>query len=267
MAIGTTGTLDTETGERRETQFSYTPVDPQEDMMRQAFERSQQAFNPPPPQPQGPIPYWENPATYYPRQEQPDPVAQSKAATAAAYKYIAFRGYQQDLKEGKSAADAFAKWGPMLVADASLGPSMKAMTPPAVKPSYAWDEQNNAFMAPGERPIFRPEPRAQPQTRIDPLTLSDYESAQTEFTKALKIYQDPAETEQIRTEAGARMRIAKARMENIRKSSGQPVASAAIQSQASESPVAASPFKEGARLKNKQTGKFFIVKNGVPVPE
>lgn len=30
---------------------------------------------------------------------------------------------------------------------------------------------------------------------------------------------------------------------------------------------AASPFKEGARIKSKKDGKFYIVKNGVPVPE
>jgi len=144
MAIGTTGTLDRETGERRETQFSYTPVDPQEDMMRQAFERSQQG--PPPQQPQGPTPYWEDPRAYYPQQRQPDPIAQAKAATAAAYKFIAFRGYQQDLKEGKSAADAFAKWGPMLVQDTSFGPAMKALTP---APQPAWIPANAATGQPG----------------------------------------------------------------------------------------------------------------------
>lgn len=294
MAIGTTGSFDPETGERRETQFSYTPVDPQEDMMRQAFERSQQAFNPPPPQPQGPTPYWENPETYYPQQRQVDPIAQAKAATAAAYKFIAFRGYQQDLKEGKSAADAFAKWGPMLVQDTSFAPAMKALTP---TPQPAWIPPNAATGQPGaftgrvtvpprapETPRFiqanplTGEPahyegggriqQLRPETpeKIDPLTLSDYKSAQTEFTKALKIYQDPAETEQIRTEAGARMRVAKARMENIRRGAGQGVPQSEIPSQ-SPSPVVASPFKEGARLKNKQTGKFFIVKNGIPVPE
>jgi len=31
--------------------------------------------------------------------------------------------------------------------------------------------------------------------------------------------------------------------------------------------VPASPFKEGARIKSKKNGKFYIVKNGVPVPE
>ena len=34
----------------------------------------------------------------------------------AAQKFIAFRGLSSDLKEGMAAADAFAKWGPMLVA-------------------------------------------------------------------------------------------------------------------------------------------------------
>ena len=248
MAIGTTGTLDPETGQRVESQFEYTPVDPQDEMMRQAFERSQQAFYPPPPQPQGPTPYWENPATYYPRQEQPDPVAQAKAATAAAYKYIAFRGYQQDLKEGKSAADAFAKWGPMLVQDTSFAPAMKAIQTPA---AYTYNQNTRAYESPGQRPVFNPH-AATPETptfvpanpatgepahyvgggkiqpikpesaaKIDPLTLSDYKQAQTEFTKALKVYEDPAETEDMRKEARTRMGVAKARMENIRKGAGQ----------------------------------------------
>ncbi len=130
MAIGTTSALDPTTGERTESQFNYTPVDPQEDLMRQAFQQSQQAFYPPPPQPQGPTPYWENPQTYYPQQRPIDPIAQAKAATMAAQKFIAFRGYQQDLKDGIAAADAFAKWGPMLVQDTSFGPSVRALRPP-----------------------------------------------------------------------------------------------------------------------------------------
>ena len=60
--------------------------------MRQAFEQSQAAFNPPPPQPRGPTPYWENPRTYYPQQPEIDPIAQAKAATMAAQKFIAFQG-------------------------------------------------------------------------------------------------------------------------------------------------------------------------------
>lgn len=243
MAIGTTGS----NGNIQE--FNYTPVDPQDEMMRQAFEQSQQAFYPPPPQPQGPTPYWENPATYYPRQEQPDPVAQAKAATAAAYKYIAFRGYQQDLKEGKSAADAFAKWGPMLVQDVSLAPTLKALTP---TPQPTWMPANSATGQPGAftgrvtvppntvTPRFVPanpqtgEPAhyegggkiqqlpSQPAPRVDPLTIADYRGAETEFKNAMKVYTDASQPEETKLEARRRMDAAKARMENIRGRSATP---------------------------------------------
>lgn len=147
MAIGTTAAVDPTTGERTESQFNYTPVDPNDELMRQAFDRQQQAFYPPPPQPRGPTPYWENPETYYPQQTpQINPIEQAKAATAAAYKYIALRGYQQDLKSGASAADAFAKWGPMLVQDTSFAPALKALQP---APTGRWVPPNPAAGQPG----------------------------------------------------------------------------------------------------------------------
>ncbi len=140
-AIGTTGGYDPETGDRYTSQFRYNPVQQgggqgggYDDLLRQAYEQSM-AFLNPAPAPHGNTPYWENPNTYYPHQAPIDPIQQAKASAAIAYKYIAMRGYQQDLKEGKSAADAFSKWGPMLVADTSFGPAVKAMQG-QVKPQW-----------------------------------------------------------------------------------------------------------------------------------
>ena len=55
-----------------------------------------------------------------------------------------------------AAADAFAKWGPMLVQDTSFGPSMKAMAPPA---TYKFNEATRAYEPSGGvgRPYFQPE--------------------------------------------------------------------------------------------------------------
>ncbi len=158
-AIGTTGGYDPETGDRYTSQFRYNPVQQgggqsggYDDLMRQAYEQSM-AFLNPAPAPHGNTPYWENPNTYYPHQAPIDPVAQAKASAAIAYKYIAMRGYQQDLKEGKSAADAFSKWGPMLVADTSFGPAVKALQP---QPSYKYNQATRAYEAPGAKPVFNP---------------------------------------------------------------------------------------------------------------
>lgn len=243
MAIGYTGS------DGNIQQFEYTPVNPIDDQMRQAFEQSQQAFYPPPPQPRGPTPYWENPATYYPQVEQPDPVAQAKAATAAAYKYIAFRGYKDAIDKGKSPADAFAIWGPMMFQDVSFGPAMKALTP---APQPQWMPANAATGQPGaftgrvtvppntEIPKFVPanpttgEPahyesggkitQIRPETAamVDPLTLIDYKGAEDEFNRALKVYTDAAQPEEVKVEAQKRMDAAKKRMENIRNRGNAP---------------------------------------------
>lgn len=285
MAIGTTGS----DGNIQE--FSYTPVDPQDDMIRQLAQQSQQAFYPPPPQPRGPTPYWENPETYYPQQQQIDPIAQAKAATMAAQKFIAFRGYQQDLKEGVAAADAFAKWGPMLVADTSFGPSMKAMTQP--KP-YTFNPQTNAYESPsGGRPVFGPKqveaPRwipANPTTgepahyesggraqfppspsapKIDPLTLADYKMAEGEFKNAMKVYTDPEQPEEVKMEARKRMDAAKTRIENIRGRSTQtataqaaPAAPAPKQPSAPTTPVVIRLTKDGKKAEFDASTKKFL---------
>ncbi len=243
MAIGTTSAPDPTTGERTEQQFNYTPVDPQQDLMRQAFEQSQQAFYPPP-APHGNTPYWENPQTYYPQQAPIDPIAQAKAATMAAQKFIAFRGYQSDLKEGMAAADAFAKWGPMLVQDTSFGTSLKAMT--QLKP-YTYNQTTRAYESPGQKPVFNPHAApavapvwvpANPQTgepahyleggkaqfppaiqapKIDPFTLNDYKEAATEFKKAADIYGNPSEATDTRKEAIGRMARAQEKLAMIKK--------------------------------------------------
>jgi hypothetical protein len=233
MAIGTTGSVQAdENGNpiestRQTSSFQYTPVDPQEDAMRQIFQQSQQ-------------------------QQMADPVAQSKAASMAAMKFIAFRGYQQDLKNGQSAADAFAKWGPMLVQDTSFAPALKAMAP---APKYTFNSQTQAYEPSGGgagstgRPVFNPhpavvapawvpanpttgepahwtaggkidEPKAPSVPKVDPFSMSRYKEAEGEFKNALKMYGDPTQTEAVRVEAGQRMHSAQVRMRNIEKSAG-----------------------------------------------
>jgi hypothetical protein len=59
------------------------------------------------------------------------PIAQAHQAIAMASKFVASRGYQQDLASNMPADQALAKWGPMLFADhaAALGPAIKSVTP------------------------------------------------------------------------------------------------------------------------------------------
>lgn len=277
MAIGTTESFDPETGERRQTQFEYTPVDPQDEMMRQAFERSQQAFYPAPPQPQGPTPYWENPETYYPQQRGPDPVAQAKAATAAAYKYIAMRGYQQDLKEGKSAADAFAKWGPMLVQDVSFAPAMKALTPtpqPTWMPANAatgqpgtWIAGGRALVPPmqGQETVIAPTgqnpgyirdakggihflPKESPD-KLDPFVKADYDRVADDYDRASKVANDTGETVETRKDAIARMGVYLERLNRIKRN-----AQSGDQQSAPTAPPASVTIKKF--VYNPKTGKI-----------
>jgi hypothetical protein len=60
------------------------------------------------------------------------PLKEAAASTAAAERLIAMRGYQADLAAGTPAAEAMAKWGPMLFNQgrgADMGAAMKAMQP------------------------------------------------------------------------------------------------------------------------------------------
>jgi len=123
---------------RRTQQFEYTPVT-QQDLDNQALQRDMQML--------------QQRAMMGGGGGGGNAVDQSKAATAAAYKYIAFRGYQQALKNGQSASEAFAEWGPLLVADGDFGNTAKALQNP---PEYTYNEQRNAYEAPGQKPVFNP---------------------------------------------------------------------------------------------------------------
>lgn len=63
------------------------------------------------------------------------PVDQAAKAVEAAMRYQAQRGYQQDLAAGKNAAEAFAKWGPMLFHQATGIPeAINRSVPPPITP-------------------------------------------------------------------------------------------------------------------------------------
>jgi len=63
------------------------------------------------------------------------PVDQAIAAIEMASKYIAQRGYQRDLAGGMNAAQAFAKWGPMLFKSGTGVPeAIQRSVPPPISP-------------------------------------------------------------------------------------------------------------------------------------
>lgn len=63
------------------------------------------------------------------------PVDEAIKAVEAATRYQAQRGYQQDLQSGMNAAQAFAKWGPMLFKQATGVPeSIERTVPPPITP-------------------------------------------------------------------------------------------------------------------------------------
>lgn len=175
-----------------------------------------------------------------------------------------------------------AKWGPMLVQDVSLAPTLKALTPtpqPTWMPANAATGQPGTWIAGGRAivppnsvtPKFVPanpvtgEPAhyegggritqlaSQPASRIDPLTLSDYSAVRKEFDAALKASTNPDLTEDERTRASAAARVARARMENIRKGSGQGIAQQA-QTPSPTAPSAPTTIKKF--VYNPKTGKI-----------
>ena len=81
------------------------------------------------------------------------PIAQAKAAIAAAGQYMALRGIQADLAAGKSSADTWAKWGPAYFGAVALKSQPK--------PNYSFVAgQGGApptYQAPGQRPVIVPQ--------------------------------------------------------------------------------------------------------------
>jgi hypothetical protein len=89
-----------------------------------------------PPQGQGGVPipdmeqYTKQAMAYY-------PIDQAGKAIEMATKFVGQRGYQQDLANGMSAAQAFAKWGPMLfhgTAGTGMAAAIRGSQPPAMTP-------------------------------------------------------------------------------------------------------------------------------------
>ena len=81
----------------------------------------------------------------------------------AAIQFQGMRGYQQALKNGESSEKAMVRFGPMIFHKQAqaFAPTMKALTPPAVKPNAVWNPATNGIPAnwslPGQLPR---EPRA-----------------------------------------------------------------------------------------------------------
>jgi len=70
------------------------------------------------------------------------PVDVALKAVDAAIQFQGLRGYQQALKNGVPSEKAMAKFGPMIFRKTpqALGPSIRALTPPAARPTSALDQ-------------------------------------------------------------------------------------------------------------------------------
>jgi hypothetical protein len=91
------------------------------------------------------------------------PVDVALKAADAAIQFQGLRGYQQALKNGVPAEKAMAKFGPMIFRKTpqALGPSIRSLTPPPVKPSYKMVPGTNGIPpyfegGAGQRPVFIP---------------------------------------------------------------------------------------------------------------
>lgn len=123
--------------------------------------------------------------------EQPVDVALK--AVEAAIQFQGMRGYQQALKDGQPAEKAMARFGPMIFRKTpqAMGPAIRSLTPPPVKPSYKMVPGTNGVPAyfeggPGQRPVFIPR-SAMP----DDLTLNKPQVTELPEAPGVKVIQVP----------------------------------------------------------------------------
>jgi hypothetical protein len=228
------------------------------------------------------------------------PVDQAIRAVEAATRFLGQRGYMKDLEGGANAAQAFAKWGPMLFRNATGIPeAIDRSIPTPITPYQQAQLQ------------FRREQAAQSQAAATAKLSADEAKAKTpklHFGQSGEIIQQaPDGTYKVLREAtekpekGATVSVpldpANPRGSKITGRADDPEVRAALKREqealnpkpepvqpgivdrlksavglgpastpAPAAPNPASPFKEGATIRSKKDGKLYKVVNGQPVP-
>lgn len=213
------------------------------------------------------------------------PIAQAEKAVQSAMKFQGMRTYQQALQAGKPAAEAMMIAGPMLFGGRIPTSVMRATQPP--KPDIRHIGQRAYRVNPdGSLTPLTPEPAVKPPVvRPDPFDSIEFKSIQDsmrsiehavakgdmsmeEGRKAIARHQ--AEAEDIRRRHAARLAA-----EQPGPPGGTPTARVSSpegtapppSSPASPAPATAPKFREGQRVRDRSTGKIYVIRDGKPVEE
>jgi hypothetical protein len=224
------------------------------------------------------------------------PVDDAIKAVEAATRYQGLRGYQRDLQNGSNAAQAFAKWGPMLFRTAvGIPEAIDRSIPTPITPQQlianrlnqakfdaaqkaAADKASEAKVISAGGGLYRVPPTGQAETLIAPKVasgLSENEKAAlkdsyTELNelRKLSLTLKPPELAKKQADKDAwfdnqsKMLDVKKRISKI----GADTTAAKPNPAQPVSTQAPTPFKEGATVRSKKDGKLYTIVNGQPVP-
>lgn len=204
------------------------------------------------------------------------PVEEATKAIEAATQYIGQRGYLKDLQGGASAAQAFAKWGPMLFHRNATGipeAIMRSVPTPLTDFQKAQIAHQTAME---NKPVIHSTPGGG-LYRVPVTGSAEQLIAPTPAAPKL----NDAQREGLREAKQDLDRATKDATENINKKFTDPkvldAASRAVDARRKiasivgpVTPIATAqaasvPFKEGATIRNKKDGKLYKVVSGQPV--
>lgn len=207
------------------------------------------------------------------------PVDEAMKAVDAAIRYQGQRGYMRDLQNGMNAAQAFAKWGPMLFKQATGIPEAIDRSVPAPLSAYQKAQLAKPSLHAVSGGLYRVPPTGTPETLVAPpvkptptpklseAAREDLKDAYRELDAARRDMAKNSTMEITSPEViDASTRMGQA-TQRIRKIVGAPVAPPTAAVAATSTPSTATPFKEGSLVKNKKDGKIYKIINGKPVAQ
>jgi len=231
------------------------------------------------------------------------PIDKAQQAISAAMQYQAMRGYQADLQSGKPADQVLARWAPMMfgkmgAAGGMTGAaSMIRATQP--KPDFKYvpgaEGEPASFQAPGQRPVIVPRsamPLKEGMPEVDikeispgagvyvvrspgqPVKIATAKGGElTEAQKANLLAKIPSMQKQLLNldeespEYSQMTNVINTVRQMAMGRPASPLPGAPTEVAPPPSAGGKSPFTEGQKVRNKKTGKVYVIRNGVPVEE